>query len=231
MGLPTRTHRVDADELKRSRRLGRKMKSVYAELDVVFARATDGMKLTCTSSGCAGCCYQLVLITLPEGVAIAEYLLSDAQRQSKIPGLMHSFFRQLQQVEPSKSIRQDYFRKKVACSFLDEANCCTIYSVRPGACRYHAVVSDKALCASVEDVMVSKVDVRSLDVVLVSEASRVSKQLKLPLFVAPLPAVVPWALKLLIEGRAAFDAALEDSELGGLNLLGWVECLRADESS
>jgi len=227
------TKPLSIDELKRLRRLGRKMKTAYVELDAEFVKSADGMKISC-KPGCASCCYLLTLITLPEGVAIAEHFLSDVQMRNKIPELMRSFFQQIQHIEAGgvKAIRDSYFRKKVPCTFLDTAtNRCTVYSVRPGACRYHAVVSDPEGCSPEVRGVVSKVNVLALDAALLSTANQASNQVKVPLFIAPLPVVMLWAFKLLIEGRAAFDAGLVDPEMGVLDLTGWMERLSADEAA
>lgn len=220
----------DFDELKKLRRMGRKMTALYETLDVSVAKAVEPLNVSC-KVGCAGCCYQLTLVTLPEGVAIAEYFLSDTQRRNLIPLLMRSFYEQVQQIQPGhyKEIRQAYFQKKVPCTFLDEdSKLCTIYPVRPSTCRYHLVVSDPALCQPEAGIQpVGRVNTLAVEHQVLSEANRVSNQTKVPLFIAPLPVVMLWAFKLLIEGRSAFDAALKE-ENGALGLNVWMEMLHAE---
>jgi Fe-S-cluster containining protein len=224
----------DIDDAKRLRRMGRKMTALYDVLDPALKKATEGMSISC-KSGCAGCCYLLALVSLPEAVAIAEHFLSDTGRRQLVPLLMRSFFEQAQAIPPGpfKTIRESYFAKKVPCTFLDtESKLCTIYSVRPSACRYHFVVSDPALCQpEAGNQEVARVNTLQADAHVLSEANRVSNQTKIPLFVAPLPVTMLWAFKLLIEGREAFDLALKDDTLGVLALSGWTELLRADESA
>lgn len=206
--------------------MGRKMTTLYDKLDPVFEKSASQLTLSC-KAGCAGCCYQLTLVSLPEAVAIAEYFLMDTQRRGLIPLLMRSFLEQAGKIPPGdiKAIRQEYFHKKVPCTFLDEeTKLCTIYPVRPSACRYHAVVTDPALCqpeAGIQEV--GFVDTRVVTAHVLSEANRVSKQTKIPLFLAPLPVMMLWAFKLLIEGRAAFELALKDDGLGSLGLKEWSD--------
>ncbi len=223
----------DFDELKRFRRMGRKMTAFYSTADVAMANGTKEMKISC-KVGCAGCCHLLTLISLPEGVAIAEHFLADVTRRTLIPLLMQSFFGQLKHLdgESYANIRDTYFRKKVPCSFLDTTtNRCTIYSVRPSACRYHMVVSDPAAChPDSGDQMVQRVDSLALDTAALSEAIKVSNQTKIPLYVAPMPVVMLWAFKLLIEGREGFENALKDPNLGAMDLNGWIARLRESES-
>lgn len=221
----------DFDDLKRLRRLGRKMTSVYKELDPGVAKAMDGMKVSC-KPGCASCCYLLTLATLPEAVAVAEYILSNVERRKLVPELSKRFWQQAEAIERGglRQIRLNYLKKKVPCGLLNtENNICMAYEARPGACRYHFVVSPPENCADVE-AQVARVDTRGVELALLSEANKVSKQTKLPLYVAPLPIVMLWAFKLLIEGRPAFEAALKDPNLGVLNLDGWMQTLKADEA-
>lgn len=222
------------DDAKRLRRMGRKMTALYDVIDPALKKATEGMSITC-KAGCAGCCYLLALVSLPEAIAIAEHFLSDTQRRQLIPLLMRSFFEQAQAIPPGpfKTIRESYFAKKVPCTFLDtETKLCTIYSVRPSACRYHFVVTDPVLCQPESgNQEVARINTVEADARVLSEANRVSNQTKIPLFVAPLPVAMLWAFKLLIEGREAFELALKDDTLGALSLKGWTELLHADESA
>ena len=229
------SQQFDIEDAKRLRRMGRKMVALYEKLDPAVARSTAHLPISC-KAGCAGCCYLLALISLPEGVAIAEYFLEDTQRRNLIPLLMRSFYEQIQAMPSGtltfKEIREAYFAKKVPCTFLDtETNLCTIYPVRPGACRYHLVVTDPKLCmpeAGPQEV--ARANTLEADGHLFSEANRVSNQTKMPLFVAPLPVMMLWAFKLLIEGRKAFEDALKDENLGTMSLQGWTELLHVREA-
>lgn len=222
----------DFDEMKRHRRLGRKMVSLYKEVDPLVKRGMEGLNVSC-KEGCASCCYLMVLVSLPEAVAIAAHILGDVERRKQVPELSRKFWEQAKALEEGQfaQIRTQYFKKQIPCAFLDtEKKTCTVYDVRPPACRYHYVVSDPALCSPDSDANVQRVDTANTEDVCLSEANRVSKQTKLPLFVAPMPITMLWAFKLLIEGRSAFDAALRDPNLGVLNLAGWISALRLDES-
>lgn len=229
----------DFDMLKRQRRMGRKMTSLYKELDALFVQKSEGMKLSCTK-GCDSCCHLLVLVPLPEAVAIAEHFLSDQRRKLLIPDVSRRCFEQITKIplqpgttEAFGTIRSAYFASKTPCALLDPATkTCTVYDVRPEACRYHYVTSDPAQCSPDRPgAQVSRLDTLEFDVRALSEARKVSHQTKMPLYVAPLPVALLWAFKLLIEGREAFDAALREpaEQLGALNLLGWTELLARDE--
>lgn len=225
---PTAEKPLDIDDLKRLRRMGRKMVSLYADIDPKFQKASSHLSISC-KAGCSGCCYLMVLVSLPEAIAIAEYFLEDHQRRQMIPLLMRSFLEQVQQTPsgPVAEVRENYFAKKVPCTFLDtETKLCTIYPVRPAACRYHAVVSDPALCqpeAGKQSVL--RLNTQAADNAVLLEANKVSNQTKVGLFVAPLPVMMMWAFKLLIEGRAAFETALKDETEGPLSLSVWAGVL------
>lgn len=214
----------DIEDLKRLRRMGRRMVSTYIDSEKMVAKVSEGLTLSC-KQGCAGCCYQLVLASLPEAVAVAEYFLSNVQRRGLIPDIMRSLWAQLGSIEGANIAehRQNYFQKKQACVFLvEETKLCSIYPVRPAACRHHFVVSDPALCqpeAGMQEV--GRVNASEAELQVLSEANRVSRQTKLPLYVGPFQVVLLWAFKLLIEGRPAFEAALNDPELGVMDLKGW----------
>lgn len=214
----------DIDALKRVRRMGRRMLDVYAKIDAAVAPAVAEAKPSC-KVGCAGCCHLLALVTLPEAVAIAEDFLADVSKRQMIPLLMQSFVKQATSIDVSDmgTVRQKYFSKKVACTFLDpETNLCTVYATRPGACRYYFVQSDPKLCSpEAGSQTVAQISLPDADLMVLSEAARVSKQTKLPLYVAPLPVMMLWAFKILIEGPTALTEGLKDPELGVLNLEFW----------
>lgn len=216
----------DFEDLKRLRRMGRRMLAVYADVDPQVEKAASNLKISC-KAGCSGCCYLMAMTTLPEAVAIAEYFLEDIQRRQSIPLLMRSLFAQIEQMPSGmiSEVRQKYFEKKVPCTFLDtETNLCTIYSVRPSACRWHLVVSDPKLCQPEAGLQtVARVDTKQADVKAMGEALRVSNQVKMPFHVAPLPVMMMWAFKLLIEGREAFNEALKDAGSDALSLNFWMD--------
>lgn len=221
--LPTKA--PDLADLKRLRRMGRKMLSVFEELDPKVAKSMEGMNVSCKSA-CAGCCYQLILVSLPEAVAVAEYFLQDVQRRQLIPLLMRSFWEQLQTLPSADTVmeaRQKYFAKKIPCTFLAlDTKLCTIYDVRPAACRYHYVVSDPVLCSPEQGLKeVGMVNTRAAGNQVLSAANKVSGQTKIGFYVAPMPVAMLWAFKLLIEGRESFETALKETDLGPMDLSHW----------
>lgn len=208
------------------------MTALYRELDPKVALSMEGLKPSC-KAGCTGCCHLLVLISLPEAVALAEYVLQNVERRKMVPELSARFWKQAQAIEQGgiRQIRTSYFKKKVPCGFLNtETNLCMVYEARPPACRYHFAVSPPENCSPDVEADVSRVDTREAELVCLGEANKVSKQVKIPLYVAPLPIAMLWAFKLLIEGRASFDASMNDPNLGVLNLNGWMQTLRSDEA-
>jgi Fe-S-cluster containining protein len=98
-------------------------------IEGLLARAPEGA-VACRA-GCDHCCYQLVGVTAPEALAIFDHLsrtLSDAEleRVAARVAAHHDRTRDLSAAER--------FSPQHPCVFL-EAGRCTIYEVRPLACR------------------------------------------------------------------------------------------------
>jgi len=83
--------------------------------------------------GCAGCCWLAVHATFPEAVAIAGQLAPQQTIR------LSAYITRLKQALPAKADLKNYLkihRQAVGpCPFLDGQNNCSIYPVRPLACR------------------------------------------------------------------------------------------------
>lgn len=88
----------------------------------------NGIRLTVAcKNGCAWCCYQNVEVTIPEAILIAvETGMPDDSRGGAVD-----------KVAPRIEEVDGFDRVKIAeaCPFLGSDNSCTIYEVRPIACR------------------------------------------------------------------------------------------------
>ena len=114
-------------------------------LAAIFAQHNN--PIVC-SSGCCSCCYQLVRCSPFDAVLIKLYLAEhqdvttrfettyaqwDAATASMRPGYLRWAERcRREGVDDGSHRFQDYF---IRCPFLDDADCCSIYPVRPYCCR------------------------------------------------------------------------------------------------
>lgn len=105
-----------------------------------LAQQTDP-PVSCTR-GCNGCCNLMVIISLAEGLLLADHverLPSEAQelvidRLRATAAGLHTTAR-------------GYFTPRSQCAFLDPVSGdCRVYEIRPTTCRVHYVVSPVELC-------------------------------------------------------------------------------------
>ena len=198
---------------KQVRRAGRRVLQVYQEQEDFAQEAAKVKKATCVE-GCSHCCYKFTTTSLAEGIAIAEYLLTETSMNWGFDQLMKTVYEAAKLVSAPDLNEAKYFEQQHPCPFLSPKKSCRIYKVRPAVCRYHYVVSDPSHCdVNAEDSSVLFLNLRALEMKVWSEADRVSKQAGMPLSVfAPLPIVVSWGMRALTEGR--------DTWLDGIDKLG-----------
>ena len=115
----------------------------------------------------AACCYLLVGITYAQARVIAEKLASslDSQELCDLRGRLVEATGSLERLP----CRDDYLLRQVPCVFLrigsePWSGTCTIFDVRPLACRLHLVVSSPERCAPDEIRNVAIVDTRAAHV-------------------------------------------------------------------
>jgi len=210
---------------KRAKQLGRKVLQVYQAVDPEVDRrvAELPVPVRCTK-GCSGCCHLLTMVTLPEAIAIAEHVLpSPPMLALEVEGYVARVHAIMDRFRDRPLNAQTWFESAIPCLFLTASRQCRVYPVRPAPCRYHYVVSDPARCDPPNDREVHKVDTRQAVLVVLSEVARMSRRESVDLYIAPLPIMFLWAIKFLVEGREAFDTALERTDLGWLDLHWWAQ--------
>lgn len=202
-GLQSRKETMTLAMEKDCRRLGRRIRAIYATIDAQLTGLREHKPdISCGGIGCIGCCHQLVLVALPEAILIAERLLTE-------PRLLEEFGPALaQQADyletPVSHSRANYFDRAIPCALLRNG-ACAIYNERPSACRYLFVCSPAANCQpGALDSKVAQVDLRQAQDFIVSESLRISKQARLPLLILPLQQAIGAAIVLLRDGRTAF---------------------------
>lgn len=107
---------------------------VYRRLDDALRAIPDssGARPAC-EAGCSYCCHYHVYVTAPEALAIAEHMrgLPTAERESTLVRLVAN-------AEQAAALGKDrHVQTNIRCAFLGGDNLCSIYAVRPLACRRH----------------------------------------------------------------------------------------------
>jgi Fe-S-cluster containining protein len=131
-----------------SQHLRRALK-VFREIDPQLEEQSKRLGVTCTK-GCAACCYLLVGVTFAEVRAIAAHLIGELS-----PAQLSALRDELTAATPalvSLRSRDEYLLRRQPCTFLRSgeepwSGACSIYAVRPLACRLHLVVSAPERCA------------------------------------------------------------------------------------
>ncbi|MCM2265210.1 MAG: YkgJ family cysteine cluster protein [Desulfuromonadales bacterium] len=83
--------------------------------------------------GCGNCCTLTVNATLPEALAIAAAL--DGPRQERLAATAEGIIAHARQCSDARTFLSGYRHAVGPCPFLDDDANCTIYSLRPLACR------------------------------------------------------------------------------------------------
>ncbi|HEY2414744.1 MAG TPA: YkgJ family cysteine cluster protein [Pirellulaceae bacterium] len=141
--------------------------------------ARDGRQVSCRA-GCGACCRQLVAISLPEAMALADVVAAmPPERQVVVRRRFAEALDRLEAnglLEPKQPDRdryltqptaagrsvaaplaQRYFRQGIACPFLEEESC-SIYADRPLVCREYLVTSPAEDCDRLFETPVERVE-------------------------------------------------------------------------
>jgi Fe-S-cluster containining protein len=118
-------------------RLADLQRALHEETDRALALAftqaeTQAGRPYACRAGCSACCHQLVLCTAAEAVLIADHL-----RSALSPPEVEAMARKLE-VQSNAAAGLgcfEYSRRRIPCGFLDSTGACSIYRVRPMACR------------------------------------------------------------------------------------------------
>ena len=196
---------------KSAKQLGRRMLSVYRQLEPKLEEAAAQANVTC-KKGCASCCYLQIYVSLPEAVALAEQIGKDPKHTAEV---LKKCYEQLPKLNPDNAL---HFKQMLPCVLLDEeTKTCTAYEARPTACRHHYVVSPASNCSPLaENTEIERLNLEKVDAFVLGESLRVLKQHQLPALLAPIPVALLWAFRLLAEGEVKFIDTLSSKEDYGL---------------
>jgi Fe-S-cluster containining protein len=145
----------------------------------IEAAASEGRQVSCRA-GCGACCRQLVAISLPEALALADVVsampsdrqalvrrrFAEALSRLEASGLLEpkQLDRDRYLTQPTAAGRsvaaplaQRYFRQGIACPFL-EGESCSIYTDRPLVCREYLVTSPAEDCGRLFETPVERIE-------------------------------------------------------------------------
>lgn len=107
---------------------------LYQALDQFLdAFEAQGQVIDC-KKGCAWCCSNAVMVLPHEMFLLKEYLLQKTDPKSLAPVLE----KMRQKDEKTSAMRsQDFLHHKTPCALLDSEGACSVYEVRPMACRIY----------------------------------------------------------------------------------------------
>ncbi len=119
-----------------------------------------GREISCCK-GCGACCRQVVPLSPPEALMIADLVagarsprnsilalrFSAAESVLKQAGLTNRFATTPETDAAGMELARNYFLLNMACPFLEEESC-SIHPYRPSMCREYLVTSPAAWCAS-----------------------------------------------------------------------------------
>ena len=216
---------------KAAGRIGRKLKVIYERVDLTVRNAQNTLGTTC-EEGCNHCCYLSVAMSIPEGLIIIDKLSRDPAQWYWLRSQLPQFRKWVEILENRETTRESWFDMRIPCSFLKDDSC-SIYDVRPTACRTHVSNDDPFKCSHEAD---READVRFLNLHFIDdfvwkEAKYHLKREKLPMGWAPMPAVMIWVYVYWTRGKRGFLKAIEGSALadGDLaNLTQWIHLVRSD---
>jgi len=111
-----------------------------------------GSTISCRK-GCGICCCQLVPLSAPEAFFLYDYVNSlPEERRTEILSRFSAInegiierIKNLKDTDEHQALAWDYFKLRIPCPFLDDDSC-SIYPIRPFACREYNIISPAELC-------------------------------------------------------------------------------------
>lgn len=135
------------------------LRGLYKNLDAVAADiiAKSGAVPSC-GKGCAHCCSLLCTCTFVESLLIAETLIEKGELEELLPRL-----REAAKATDYPGVNTgSYFSKNIPCVFLKDG-ACSIYEIRPSACRFHFAISPPEQCSPEAKTGTTQLDLQRLE--------------------------------------------------------------------
>lgn len=173
-----------------------------------IARAVDAGQSPSCQKGCAACCRMLVPLSVPEAIALREWVrarptiqqdrISARFAEVKSRLQLHGLWQRLSELcngpeQPNddgvEDLNREYYTLRMPCPFLEE-EICTIYEERPAACRELLVTSPPERC---DDLLNNRIEPIVSPIRMSTVLGLLWQQLtKSPMGLIPLPLVFDW---------------------------------------
>jgi Fe-S-cluster containining protein len=172
-----------------------------ATADSIHEQVSQGKAISCRPH-CGACCRQLVSISIPEAVRIADYVAEqEPARQQILRNRFATIVRKLEETglldkndpptgrplvpppgipheQAGDALALAYFQLQLPCPFLEDESC-SIYEIRPSICREYHVTSPAELCQRVYETPIDRVVPKfRTGVALMETAERVAGAVK-----------------------------------------------------
>lgn len=154
-----------------------------------FAKQVPEHHPVSCSKGCAACCRQAVVMTLPEGAVIVRKYRELVVQKRETLEEMRDLFSELVERHGYVEGRHEtmapamaeagmtYWQYQLRCPFLGPKDECLIYDARPVACRLYYVVSPAENCTSRDGRNVSIVSMSDIEKDAHTRAYRMENQI------------------------------------------------------
>jgi Fe-S-cluster containining protein len=160
------------------------------------------------------CCCQLVPLSPPEVFFLLDYIQSFPpirrnvieSRFQEIRKAMeaHGLVERLKEIEDTQEhqvLAYDYFRMGMPCPFLENGSC-SIYSLRPFACREYNIISSPELCADPFKKGIKKIKISRN---MTTATARLASELcHVPPMLVPMTLALEWAIDNEAIGQRAW---------------------------
>lgn len=162
-------------DARAAKRAGRVVLQIYGKYGDRVRELAIAKGTTCRE-GCSHCCRLPASATIPEMVPVVAYLADRAdwpRRRAELERKIRAYLAVSFPIDPrDDAARTAFFQAQIPCVFLADDETCSVYPVRPSACRFHYSVSPPENCAlGAEDNIVGRLDLRKLeDLVLLAGA-------------------------------------------------------------
>ncbi len=209
---------------KKLDKLGHVMRVLSDEIDESTRQCCDvatkaGHTVQC-KPGCAGCCHMLLTCYLVEAIDLVRCVMANG-RATEFGANPDRMVEDLAAVIAPGMTTSVWFDKRRRCAFLGSDDQCMAYESRPQVCREYYAISDPAQCFARSKTRVAVVNVRGQFDRFWPDVRRVSFGFGIPEVYAPLPYLLPLAVRWVSGYEREAIAILKKA--GADNERAWVD--------